>query len=468
MKPNICITIAALPVFLTGFEQSLMATSASAIATAVGNSTGMMWIPAAYFIAAAIATPIFGRLGDHFGPVRMLAVSVVIFIAGSVIATQVNSFAPLILARFIQGIGGGGMISLPSAMLSRHIGPRLRAAYQGYLVAVAFMANTLGPALGSYMIASLGWSSVFWFNVPVGFVALTLIGLFGGSDRPRDTEPLRFDWAGAALLAVFVTLLILSADRLARGMGDITFVLAASVAVFAILAFFQVEKRVADPLIPLGLLQNGVVWRCGLITFLYGALFMGLCVFYPVLLRQRFLVPTADLGLMTVPMLGAIGVGSIVTGRLVRRTGLTMVYTASGLTVAGLSIALFAFVFDHVTPGQSVLWMGVVGLFMGSVLGVVQVSLQVGAHAAHQGRAVAFIQLARMIGVSVGAGFGALIYLRSAAVLSGNTAVHTHQIDPTAGALPDATPFTVLFLFFASIALTAAWVASRCRVPRVV
>jgi MFS family permease len=148
MRPSQYILLAAMPVFISGFEQSLMATSAGSIAELAGVQNAMAFILAAYFLAASVTTLIFGRLGDAFGPMRMLVVALLIYVMGSLLASQANGFAWLIGARFIQGVGGGGMIALPQAFLAQRIAPRQRAAYQGYLVAVAFFANTFGPVFG--------------------------------------------------------------------------------------------------------------------------------------------------------------------------------------------------------------------------------------------------------------------------------------------------------------------------------
>ncbi len=462
MRPILVISLAALPTFLSGIEQSVMSTSAATIAGQMGAETTLAWILAAFFIAASVATPVYGRLGDHFGPIRVLICAILIFAAGSLLATQAQNFHILVLARFIQGIGGGGLISLPQAFLSQTIPPRERAAYQGYLVAVAFTANTFGPALGGFLIGGFGWQAIFWLEVPLALIAATFL-ILAPKQALRESAglKLRFDWMGALSLMVAISSLMMLTQTLTKAGPAHTAILWAAVFTLSSIAFIAVERRVSDPLLPLALLRGPIVWKCGLIVFLYGFLFTGLSSYIPVLLNRQFELSPEKIGVMMMLPLGAVGVGSIITGQLVRKSGRTMIFPAFGLTTVATILLGFVLAMTHLSPWQTAIWVGLNGLFMGSTLGVVQVALQLGSPAHMIGRATAFIQLSRTIGASLGAGVGGLIYFRL-----------QHGLEATASASPSASsdfsalPFIVLFCFFAAVALTAALIASRCRVPR--
>ncbi|TPW26778.1 MFS transporter [Martelella alba] len=461
MRPILAISLAALPTFLSGLEQSVMSTSAATIAKQMGSETSLAWILAAFFIAAAVATPVYGRLGDHFGPLRVLVIAIVIFAVGSLIATQAQSFQILTLARFIQGIGGGGLISLPQAFLSQTIPPRERAAYQGYLVAVAFTANTFGPALGGFLIGGLGWQSIFWLQVPLAATAAGLLFFIPGKavHKQQTGFRLQFDWLGAMLLMVAVSSLMMLTQALSRSAPEQVALIWAGCFLLAAIAFIVVERKVADPLLPLPLLSGPIVWKCGVIVFLYGFLFTGLNSYLPVLFRRHFGLSPEEIGVMMMLPLGSVGIGSIITGQLVRRSGRTMVFPAFGLAVVGTILISFVLTLAHLSPWETALWVGINGLFMGSTLGVVQVALQIGSPAHMIGRATAFVQLSRTIGASLGAGVGGLIYFRIEHFLNRNT------LQAVADSGFSALPFMVLFCFFAAVALTAALTASRCHVP---
>nr|WP_319514576.1 MFS transporter [uncultured Cohaesibacter sp.] len=470
MRPILAISLAALPTFISGLEQSVMSTSAASIAQQIGIQTAMAWILAAYFIAASVATPIYGRLGDRYGPIRVLIFAILVFGCGSLLATQANSFWMLVIARFIQGLGGGGLISLPQTFLSQTIEPRVRAAYQGYLVAVAFMANTFGPVLGGFLIGGLGWQSIFWLEVPLALVAIVCLSFTPKQAHKTNLDAeFRFDWLGALFLVATVSSLMMLTQSLSHSASAAEETKWAIAFVLFAVGFAFIEKTAKDPLLPFHLLKGPIVWKSGVIVFLYGFLFTGLSSFVPVLLRSHFGLGPQTIGIMMMPLLGAVGVGSIITGQLVRRSGKTMIFPSLGLAIVGTILASFTLALHNLTAWQTAIWMGVNGLFMGSTLGVVQVALQIGSPTHMIGRATAFIQLSRTIGASLGAGISSLIYFRADSIISlfftpKNLGAAEHSLT---GATFYSLPFALLFCFFALIAATAAFTASRCKVPKI-
>ncbi|MDQ0137787.1 MFS family permease [Neorhizobium galegae] len=471
MRPILAIALAAMPTFLSGLEQSIMSTAAATIARQMGSEAELAWILAAFFIAASVATPIYGRLSDHFGPMRVLIFAILTFAGGSVLATQAGSFHVLVIARFIQGIGGGGLISLPQAFLSQTIAPRERAAYQGYLVAVAFAANTFGPLVGGILIDSYGWQSIFVLQVPLAVIAACLLGYTPKKAVESSASiKIRFDWLGALFLMLAVASLLMLTQTLSRNTSTSTADIWAAIFAIALASLILVEFKVADPLLPLSLLRGPIVWRCGVIVFLYGFLFTGLSSYVPLLLRKYYELSPKEIGLMMMPLLGAVGVGSIITGQMVRRSGYTMVFPTIGLIAVAAILSAFTLALKHLTAWETALWMGINGLFMGSTLGVVQVAVQIGAPAGMIGRATAFVQLSRTIGASLGAGLGGLIYFRAEQLVNqgGPAAVTAAERGQVVHVSQFSTlPFVLLFCFFAAVALIAALTARSCRVPKI-
>lgn len=469
MHPILAIALAALPTFLSGLEQSVMSTSAVSIAGQLGNEAALAWILAAFFIAASVATPVYGRLSDHFGPIQVLIVAILIFALGGLIAAQAGNFQMLVGARFIQGIGGGGLISLPQAFLSQTIAPCQRAAYQGYLVAIAFIANTFGPPLGGFLIDGLRWQAIFWLQVPLAVTAACLLAT-APKARPHGSggSRLRFDWLGALFLMVAVASLIMLTQALSRSSSAGLPAVWAAIFLAASTGLVFVERSAADPLLPLSLLRGAIVWKCGMIVFLYGFLFTGLSSYVPVLFRKYYALSSQEIGLLMMPLLGAIGVGLIITGQLVRRSGRTMIFPTCGLLIVGSILLAFIVAMQKLSPLEAAFWMGVNGLFMGSTLGVVQVALQIGSPSQMIGRATAFLQLSRTIGASFGAGLGGLIYQRTDRWISNGVAAETRLPESLHAHIQTgapALPFCILFAFFALISIMAALTAKSCKVP---
>ncbi len=163
-----------LPMFLAVVDQTIVATALPAIAAATGEVERASWIVVAYLIAATIAAPIYGRLGDSFGRRRLMFVALAVFIARRSLCAACPTIELLTLARVLQGLGGGGLMTLSQALVGEAIPPRERARYQGYLAAVAVCANSFGPVAGGYLTEHFGWQSIFLVNVPIGLGAVAL------------------------------------------------------------------------------------------------------------------------------------------------------------------------------------------------------------------------------------------------------------------------------------------------------
>jgi MFS family permease len=165
-----------LPMFLAVVDQTIVATALPAIAAYTGNVERASWVVVSYLIASTIAAPIYGRLGDAFGRRRLMFVALSVFIGASLLCAASPTIELLALARVVQGLGGGGLMTLSQALIGEAIPPRERARYQGYLAAVAVCANTFGPVAGGFLTERFGWQSVFLINVPLGIIAVLLTG----------------------------------------------------------------------------------------------------------------------------------------------------------------------------------------------------------------------------------------------------------------------------------------------------
>src|SRR5262245_53173830 len=153
-----------VPMFLGVIDQTIVATALPAIAASLGGVEHVAWVVVAYLVATTTVAPVYGRLGDHFGRRRLMFVALGVFMAASVLCALSQSIAMLVVARVLQGLGGGGLMTLSQALIGETVPPRERARYQGYLAAVAVASNTLGPVLGGFLTEHLGWQSIFLVN----------------------------------------------------------------------------------------------------------------------------------------------------------------------------------------------------------------------------------------------------------------------------------------------------------------
>lgn len=391
-----------LPMFLAVVDQTIVATALPAIAAQMGQVERASWIVVAYLIAATIAAPIYGRLGDAFGRRRLMFVALGIFLVSSVFCTLAPTVELLTLGRVLQGLGGGGLMTLSQALIGESIPPRERARYQGYLATVAMTANSFGPVAGGYLTEHFGWQSIFLVNLPIGFGALLLtwrLPVVTGQRLPWKADP-----GGLLFFAVFVVTTLLALEQVQHAN------LAALLAGAALLAaglislglLIRQEKRAASPLIPLGLLKQPAIWRSDALAACHGAALVSLITFLPVYLEVVRGTSPSGTGLLLVPLTVGIGFGSLVTGRLVNHTGRTTLFPIFGLALVTLNfvvLALWASQLSTAALAGLMLWNGV---FMGTVMGVVQVTVQSAAGTLRLGEAAASVQFSRSIGAAFG------------------------------------------------------------------
>src|SRR6185437_14177305 len=302
-----------------------------------------------------------------------------------------------------QGLGGGGLMTLSQALIGESIPPRERARYQGYLAAIAVSANTFGPVAGGYLTEHFGWQSIFLVNVPIGLAAVGLT-LRLPQHKRADTGRWRADPGGFVLFTIFVTTILLALEQ-AQHVDLAALPLGASMFIIGMIALFLLvrhENRNPSPLIPLPLLRMPEIWRSDTMAALHGAALVSLITFLPVYLEVVRGASPSETGLLLVPLTIGIGSGSLVTGRLVHKTGYTTMFPIVGLALAtAVFIVLAVWAPTLGTAAFAWLLLGS-GLFMGTVMGVVQVTVQSAAGTGRLGEAAASVQFSRSIGAAFG------------------------------------------------------------------
>src|SRR5437870_3224378 len=160
--------------FLAAADQTILASALPTIATSLGGLADVSWVVVAYLLAATIAAPLYGHLGDRFGRRRMLLAALAIFTLASLACALAPTLLLLICARALQGLGGGGLMTLAQALIGEHVSPRERGRFSGYFATVFALASTSGPVLGAYLTEHLSWRAVFAVNLPLGVIAAAL------------------------------------------------------------------------------------------------------------------------------------------------------------------------------------------------------------------------------------------------------------------------------------------------------
>lgn len=400
-----------LPMFLAVGDQTIVATALPAIAASLGSVERVSWVVVGYLIASTIAAPIYGQLRDVFGGRRMMFLALGWFLVASLLCAASVSVEMLTLARVLQGLGGGGLMTLTQSLIGEAVPPRERARYQGYLAAVMVTSSTFGPVAGGFLTEHFGWRSVFLVNLPLVLIALLLATRL--PSRNNNPAKWSFDGPGLFWFVAFVVPLLLALEMGQRmslyALPAMLFLL--SIAVVAAVLLVRRERSAEQPLLPVGLLSQPTIWRSDALAACHGAVLVSLVTFLPIYLRVQQGTSASETGMMLLPMMFGIGAGSMTTGRVVSRTGRTAIFPSIGLSVATLSLLVLALGIGSFSRVGLGIFLFLQGLFMGTVMGVVQVTVQSAAPAASLGRAAASVQLSRSIGAAIGtATVGAILF----------------------------------------------------------
>lgn len=261
---GVMVSIGALllGMLLAALDQTIVSTALPTIVSDLGGLEHLSWVVTAYMLAATAATPLWGKLGDQYGRKRLFQTAIVIFLIGSALCGAAQNMPQLIGFRALQGLGGGGLMVLSMAIVGDLVPPRERGRYQGLFGAVFGATSVLGPLLGGLFTEHLSWRWVFYVNLPVGAVALLVIAAV--LRIPRKAERHVIDYLGTFLIASVATCLVLVAS-----LGGTTWdwnspqIIGLSVlAVLLVVAFVAVERRAAEPVLPLKLFRVHVHPLC--------------------------------------------------------------------------------------------------------------------------------------------------------------------------------------------------------------
>ncbi len=331
-----------------------------------GGQSAYTWVVTSSLLAVTASTPLWGKLADQFSKKVLVQSSLVVFVAGSLIAGFAQNPTTLITARVVQGLGVGGLSALGQIVLAAMISPRERGRYSGYLGATFAVATVGGPLLGGVITDTswLGWRWCLFVGVPFAVIALVVLQRTLNLPVPRRKATV--DWAGAFFVTAAVCALLIwvtfAGDRYAW-LSWQTCALVGASAVLA-LVFLFVETKAAEPVVPLRLFRNRTVaLASGASLFVGVALFAGTVFFSQYFQLARGATPTMS-GLMTIPFIAGLFVSSTVSGRFISRTGRWKAWLVTGgvLLTAGVSL-LGALRYDtpyaYVAGGMALMGLGV-------------------------------------------------------------------------------------------------------------
>jgi EmrB/QacA subfamily drug resistance transporter len=419
--PRVRVIFSALllVVLLASLDQTIVATALPTIVGDLGGLAHLSWVVTAYLLASTITGPLYGKFGDLYGRKPTLQTAIVIFLVGSVLCGIAQNMPQLIAFRALQGLGAGGLITTTIAVVGDIIPPRERGRYQGIFGAVFGVSTIIGPLLGGFFVDNLSWRWIFYVNVPVGAVALVVIGAVFHSRSQRVEH--RIDYLGAALLAGGLSCVVLFTS-----LGGTTFawdstesIVLLVLGIGLLVAFVFAELRASEPILPPALFRNRVFAVTSAIGFIIGLALFGSVTYLPVFLQVvKGMSPTRS-GLSLTPMMAGLLVTSIGSGRLISKWGRYKPFPIIGTGVMAVGMYLLSQLGRGSTGTYAALSMAVLGFGLGMVMQVLVLAVQNAVDYRNMGVATSGSLLFRQVGGSIGiALFGAIFTNRLHAELT--------------------------------------------------
>jgi EmrB/QacA subfamily drug resistance transporter len=405
-------------------DQTMLATALPVIAGDLGRLADVSWVVTAYVVAAAAATPLWGKLGDRHGRKRLLEIALTVFVATSVLCGAAQDIAQLIALRFAQGVAAGGLMSLAMAAVGDLVSPRERGRYQGYIAATFAVATIVGPLLGGLIVEHASWRWIFFVNLPIGIFALAgLHRRLPAATVERPDHPL--DALGAALLAgatgAVMLVCIWGGSRYAWDSAATLALIAAAIVLSV--ALVARERRARDPIVPLHLLRTRTVAVVSGALFLATAALFSITVFVPLYLQTTTGASPTEAGLLLAPAMLAITVSTTFAGRSIARTGRYRRFPVAGLALMTAALVLLAAVAAEPSRLATGVALVVFGLGFGMVTQVLIMAVQNGVERRELGIATATTGFFRALGGAVGAAVLGAVFASHHDVIGGVQAV---------------------------------------------
>jgi EmrB/QacA subfamily drug resistance transporter len=398
-----------LVILLASLDQTIVATALPTIVGDLGGLQHISWVVTAYLLASTVTGPIYGKLGDLYGRKIVLQTAIVIFLIGSALCGIAQGMTELIAFRALQGLGAGGLLVTTIAVVGDIIPPRDRGKYQGLFGAVFGVSTVIGPLLGGFFVDNLSWRWIFYVNLPIGALALFVIGVVFHSRSEHVRHAI--DYLGAATLAGGLACVVLftSLGGTTEPWGSVQSIALVVVGFALLVAFVFVERRAKEPILPLELFRNRTFVVTSAIGFIIGLALFGSVTYLPLFLQVvKGMSPTKS-GLQLTPMMGGLLVTSILSGRAISRFGRYRPFPIVGTAVATVGMALLARLSVSSGTLTAALDMLVLGLGLGLVMQVLVLAVQNAVEFRIMGVATSGAILFRQIGGSIGlAVFGAI------------------------------------------------------------
>jgi len=390
-----------LAMLLGALDATIVGPAMPQIVQELGGMQLLAWVFTIYSLTSTIAIPIVGKLSDLYGRKWFYLGGITLFLVGSALSGAAQSMTWLIVARGVQGLGGGMMMANGMAIIGDLFDPRERGKYQGLMGAVFGLASVVGPAVGGWLTDVASWRWIFYVNLPIG--VLGLVVLFVALPKPEHGHQHTVDWWGAvALTAGLIPLLLaLNWGGSVYAWDSATIMGLFVTAAVALGAFLLIERRAAEPTLDLALFRDRGFSASMAVLFLSGVGMFGSIMFLPLFMQVVQGRSASSSGALLMPMMISMVLASIITGQLISRTGRYKVFGIVGLAVAAIGMLLLSGIGVDTTNTAVITYMALIGAGIGVTMPLFTISLQ-SQYPSRMGEVTGALQFFRSIGGTVG------------------------------------------------------------------
>lgn len=386
---------------LAALDQTIVGTAMPRIVAELNGLDYYAWVLTAYMVASTTTVPIAGKLGDMFGRKPLLLAGMIGFVLASALAGVAQDMVQLVVFRAVQGLFGGVLFATVFASIADLYPPAERPRVQGLFGGVWGISSVIGPTVGGFLTDTVGWRWVFYVNLPVGIMAVAFVAVFMPWNRTGHKHAI--DFPGAALLAAGLVPL-LTAFSITRDHDwtspEVVGLLAA--AVVALTAFFFVERRAKEPIVPFGLFKNRTFAVSTLAGFLVTFGMFGTIVYVALVYQGVLGIPATNSGILITPMMLGLVAASLLSGQLMTRIARYRYIGTVGTAFAAGGIWMLAQVTPTSPETDVVRDLVLVGVGIGATMPLYINAVQSALPREMTGVVTAQIQFWRNIGGTVG------------------------------------------------------------------
>ncbi len=388
---------------MVALDQTVVGTALPTVVAELKGFELYAWVGTAYLLTSVIVVPIFGKLGDEHGRKRFVVVAIIIFTLASIFCGLAQSMLQLVLARTLQGIGGGMLIATSFACIPDLFPETLERLRWQVLFSTAFgLANAFGPSLGGYLAEYWGWRWVFFVNLPIGILSLGFVWYFLPNIRHSAQAPTRLDWFGAFLIALSLGCLQLFVEWLPQNKSLLLLLVVGLVGTISSITLIWWERRCENPILPFDMFKNRIIGPVLMLSMIMGFCLFSIMYYAPLLFQGGFKLSPNEAGMLITPLAVSITIGSIINGRIMIKLRSPKIVLYSGVIFFLLSAITMTQTTSHTPHALVSIAMAFGGLGIGLLLPNLTLIVQANTFRKQLGVATAMLQSTRMVGSMLG------------------------------------------------------------------